>query len=216
MKVDYTELGFEFVSQILDINSLRLSRTREGRSDVSTSSRKRPLLYSGEMLRRISRQNEVSVYRFLYDTRHDPLPSTRLETEKLLLRIADITNDGLLPEGRLRTWSISPQHVPPKHLQQALDEFCDRLPERASKYLLDPIPVAAWAEWQLNGGSLHPFYDGCGRISRSFAACLLIRTQYLLPLYDDRTEYFAHGNRGIDAFIAYVRARIRACELQLP
>jgi hypothetical protein len=80
----------------------------------------------------------------------------------------------------------------------------------------DPVPLAAWAEWELGGGALHPFYDGCGRISRSFAAMLLIRASSLLPLFDDRRSYFDHGNRGRTAFASYMRDCIERCAQWLP
>jgi hypothetical protein len=98
--------------------------------------------------------------------------------------------------------------VPLEQLNAALDAFCQSVFDRWNELNTDPVPLAAWAEWELNGGSLHPFYDGCGRISRSFAAALLLRGGLLPPLYDTLAEYFDRGNRGIESFTAYMRKGI--------
>jgi hypothetical protein len=65
----------------------------------------------------------------------------------------------------------------------------------------------------LNGGRLHPFYDGCGRISRSFGASLLLRASELLPLFEDTHKYFAMGNDRM--FETYYQTRIKACAIWL-
>jgi hypothetical protein len=96
-------------------------------------------------------------------------------------------------------------------LPAALDRFADALHRRWAELAVDPVPLASWAEWELNGGGLHPFYDGCGRISRSFGALLLIAGGWLPPLYDDADSYFAHGHAGPAAFAAYVSGRVAAC-----
>ena len=75
------------------------------------------------------------------------------------------------------------------------------------------MPLASWSEWELNGGSLHPFYDGCGRISRSFGALLLMRASWLPPVYDNAASYFERGSRG--DFCEYMRERIRACAAEV-
>jgi hypothetical protein len=80
-----------------------------------------------------------------------------------------------------------------------------------SELVRDPVPAAAWAEWQLGGGPLHPFYDGCGRISRAFAAALLVRGGRLLPLFDTSAQYFAAGNEGDARFLVYYKSRIAGC-----
>ena len=95
--------------------------------------------------------------------------------------------------------------LPPEKLDAGIESFCQTIFDRWSELTIDPIPVAAWAEWELNGGSLHPFYDGCGRISRSFSAILLLRGGLPPPLHTTLAEYFAKGNCSIDAFTTYMR-----------
>jgi hypothetical protein len=223
---DYGKVDWRFVSRIMDENSQRLSRTRKGVSDTSTSADKRPLLLAGEQLRRQCRRNEEQVHRFIFGTRLSPPPRGPAEVLDLLHTIADMTNQGLLPAGRLRTWAI-PAHpgsvgaagmgavakdkLPPEKLADAIEGFAGLVHQRWSELTADPVPLAAWAEWELNGGALHPFYDGCGRIARSFGGLLLVRGSCLLPLYDDSASYFRHGNQGPGEFISYVRRRIEDC-----
>jgi len=214
---DYDRVDWRFAARILNENSLRLSRTRQGVSDTSTSTRKKPLALSAEALRRRSAENEARVHRLVFAGRDDPPPAGPAAVREHLFAVADGTNAGLLPEGPLRTWPIGGRDgkapkVPPADLEPAIDDFCQRVFRRWGELATDPVPLAAWAEWELNGGALHPFYDGCGRISRSFAAWLFIGGACLLPLYESREQYFAHGNRGLDVFEPYVRNRIAACD----
>jgi hypothetical protein len=210
MRCDYGARGLEFVSRILNENSLRLSRTRKGVSDTSTSEKKLPLRLSGEALRQRSAQNERETHRLLMQLREKSPPGTAAVVRDWLFAIADQTNDSLLPAGRFREWPIENKLLP-EAVPGALDEFCATVHARWSELETDPVPLAAWAEWQLNGGLIHPFYDGCGRISRSFAALVLIRGSCLLPLFDDLASYFEHGKAGDAAFCAYYRERIKAC-----
>jgi hypothetical protein len=210
MTCDYGERGLEFVSRILNENSLRLSRTRKGVSDTSTSERKLPLRLSGEALKARSAENELATHRLLMELRRRPEPAGPETIEAWLFAIADRTNDGLLPAGRFREWTIADKLLP-EAVPGAVRDFCAALQARWDELAADPVPLAAWAEWELNGGVIHPFYDGCGRISRSFAALLLMRGSCLLPLFDNLASYFEHGGQGDAAFCAYYRERIAAC-----
>jgi 8-oxo-dGTP diphosphatase len=104
-------------------------------------------------------------------------------------------------------WPIAGK-LPPEELERDVNEFCRVICNRWSELAADPVPLAAWAEWELNGGSLHPFYDGCGRIARTFSALLLLQASSDLPLYDNLASYFQHGAQGIDNFISYMRDSI--------
>jgi hypothetical protein len=227
-RFDYNRVDWRFVSRILDENSLRLSRTRKGISNTETSADKLPLRLTGDALRAKSAENERRVHRSLFETRQDRAPQGGDEVQTLLFQLADTTNEGLLPAGRFRIWEIGSNQselpageapitaaqakVTAQALPTAVASFCETVYLRWEELESgDPVPLASWAEWELNGGSLHPFYDGCGRISRSFGAMLLLRGSTLLPLYDTMDAYFESGNRGHEAFCQYVRARIRDC-----
>lgn len=226
VSIDYTQVDWRFVSRIMRENTLRLSRTRQGKSDTGSAKKKEPLLLSGEALKEKVINNEEMVHQYVYSANCEAIPQSGEGVEQILYAIADIANEGLLPKGRFRTWEIHANQqsvtgggavsgpeakVKPGELPQAVAYFCSEVSRCRDELGGDPVPLAAWAEWQLNGGPLHPFYDGCGRISRAFAAYLLVAGGHLLPLYDDSQSYFAHGNEGIEAFTAYVRRSIQRC-----
>jgi Fic family protein len=227
MRFRYDAVNWRFIARILNRNSRLLSRTRGGRSDTSCSKLKLPLLFSGEELRRRSALNERDVHRFIFATREESPPAEGTDVLTLLWAIANLTNRELLPPGvgRLRGWPMASDHlvfgdgpgggavfkIPPEELPTALDQFADTIHERWQELDKDPVPLASWAEWELNRGSLHPFYDGCGRISRSFAALLLVRSSWLLPRYDSLASYVEQGRRGQKYFAEYVRGRIEDC-----
>lgn len=223
---DYSRVDWRFVARIMDENSRRLGRSRKGESDTSTSKEKLPLLLIGDALKRRVMENEERVYQYIFETGVRFSPSKGNDVEKLLFSIADMTNEGLLPAGRFRTWPIRAHQpsvygdqpvsgpedkVPSQDLKTAITSFCETVWQRWSELDSNPVPLAAWAEWELNGGTLHPFYDGCGRISRSFGAMLLIRGSVLPPLYDEDRPYFNHGNQGIDVFVSYMVHSIQKC-----
>jgi hypothetical protein len=218
---DYSRVDWRFAARIMHENSARLSRTRRGVSDTQTSPEKLPLLLSGDDLGRRSAENEQRVHQFVAETALGPPPQSGMDVRDVLFSIADLTNAGLLPAGRLRTWSTSYRprfaaggpvaRVPHENLPEAVLAFSGGVFRRWPELEADPVPLYAWCEWQLNFGPLHPFYDGCGRIARAFGALLLIRASSLLPLYDSAQSYFGHGERGPEVFGEYVRERIGAC-----
>ncbi|MFC1634704.1 hypothetical protein ACFL5Z_07660 [Planctomycetota bacterium] len=226
VSIDYRRVDWRFVSKILKENTLRLSRTRQGKSDTGSGWKKEPLLLSGEPLKEKVIHNEEVVYQSVYRAHSEAIPKSGDGVKQILFTIADMTNEGLLSKGRFRTWEIHANQkslsggeavcgpeakVSPEELPQAVADFCSEVSRRWDELGRDPVPLAAWAERQLNGGPLHPFYDGCGRISRALAAYLLIAGGHLLPLYDDSQSYFAHCNEGIETFTAYVRRSINRC-----
>jgi hypothetical protein len=225
VRFNYSATDECLISHILDSNSKILSRTRHGTSDTSASSLKKPQRLLGMELVKRSAENERRAYSFLCATSGQALPKSSGNWRHLLFEIADIVNDGLLPAGPLREWNLKSfahassgpsERVPASSLECEIDVFCEQLSGYEKELLLDPVPVAASIEWALNGGHLHPFYDGCGRISRIMSACVLIRSSCLLPLYDTRESYFTHGNLGRESFAGYVQSCIlRALHLEM-
>lgn len=226
MSIDYSHVNWWFVSRILRENTLRLSRTQQGKSDTGSGENKEPLLLTGKALIDKVAHNEEVVHQYVYRAHTTTIPKNAESVKQILFTIVEMTNQDLLPKGRFRTWEICANQqsitnggtvsgpeakVSPQKLPQAVDDFCSEISFRFDELIQDPVPLAAWAEWQLNGGSLHPFYDGCGRISRAFAAFLLITKGHLLPLYDNSQSYFTHGNEGIEVFTIYVRQSIDRC-----
>jgi hypothetical protein len=216
-----------FICRIMAENNRRLSRTFQGRSDTGTSVEKLPLQLDGDALRDRVESNGRRVCAFVQAQSSTYAPRSAENIHALLLAIADKTNQGLLPAGLYRTWHIDANRlsttggpsvsspatpVPPDKIQEELTTLCRKLWQAWAELLRDPVPQAAWAEWRLGGGPLHPFYDGCGRISRAFSAVLLVRGGQLLPLFDTSARYFAAGNGGDKSFLAYYRSRMEACQ----
>jgi hypothetical protein len=227
MRFDYEGRDWPFLASVMNETSERLSRTRRGVSDTSASEQKRPLLLAGEALRRQSADNERRVIQWIMETRNEPAPADSTAVRQLLFTVADLTNVALLPAGRLRTWEIPyprnpveddgyrpipSRRIPPDELVAAIEDFSHSVHSRWPELATNPVPLAAWVEWHLNPGPLHPFYDGCGRVSRSFSALLLVRASRLPPLYQDRDEYFAHAEQGPTLFAAYFNQCIEASE----
>ena len=171
---------------------------------------------------RQARSNERTMYKtaFEYGRTGDFASGRNVRT--FLFRLADQAMHRLHEGVRYRTWSIPDvqQIVPgassvaklePDNLPEEVELFCEEVAARSPEMKVDPYPVMAWAEWELNGGALHPFYDACGRISRCFGAAILIHGHRVLPLYDSRESYFAAGNQSHERFVEYVVASAKAC-----
>ena len=217
---DWDTLGADHVTAILLGGDAALSRTHKGVSDTSSSAHKpRPLL-EGEALRQRCRANAEALARFLWEQRRFFVPGGAAEVLELLLQIADHVNAGLHADPRaLRSWPLPADQgrpeeardawkVAPGDVAAALQTFAAEVWRRWPELYGDPVPLAAWAEWQLNGGLLHPFADGCGRISRAFGVFLLMGASWPTPLYEGAESYYEHGHRGPAAFADYVRAAI--------
>ncbi len=208
-------------------NNRRLSRTHGGESDTSASHEKLPLLLTGDALRRQSAENERRVCQLIMDWRTEPLLTDWAVIRQVLFVMADLTNTGLLPAGRLRVWDVPypvqpaeddgyqpapSRRIPADEMPQAVETFCRTIHARLHELAADPVALAAWAAWHINPGPLHPFYDGCGRVSRTFSAWLLARASRFPPLFEDWSTYFTHAAGGPAVFADYMRARIEACE----
>src|SRR5947209_5981783 len=99
----------------MDENSTRLSRTRAGVSDVSSSPDKpKSLAAEGDLLAQRSAANEEQLQRWLSESRRDPPPGSGAEVLELVGRIADLVNDGLTERPRrYRTWESEPNPPAP-------------------------------------------------------------------------------------------------------
>ena len=89
-----------------------------------------------------------------------PDPVRAEEVEGYLKAIAEITNDGPLPEGAwYREWDI-PRTVAPAQIAAAVRDFAAEVFRRWGEIKSDPVPLAAWAERTLNAGRLRPTTAG--------------------------------------------------------
>lgn len=192
-------------------NSRRLSRSRRGIADTSSSQAK-SLLENGDELARLSSSNEAAAAAYVWRraVSGDAVSASDLMNE--LMSIAGLVNRDITPPGKVfREWQ------PPVGQRCAASDvpgFLIRLAERVASQLPsaneDPVGLAAEVEWRLNGGDIHPFFDGCGRISRLFSSRILLCRGWAIPLWEDSPTYFAVGSSGLEAFSTYMRTRIRS------
>jgi predicted ABC-type ATPase len=134
-------------------------------------------------------------------------PTTVAGTKKMVLAMANATNHGLVPQGKVfREWDTEHNAVKYTDVPQEFDKFCEELHNRQGEIKTDPVGLAAWTEHKLNFGDLHPFYDGCGRTSRAVGATILLHGGQSVPVYDE--HYSQEAAKGLKEFTAYVRSRM--------
>lgn len=191
--------------EIFVASDLAMSRTSRGVSDTSANPRKHPLLLEGEALREASARNRERLLDLLETL---PRPDSPEAAAAGLARLEAAVNEDLLPEGRFRTWELDypdgniSAHAAVKDLPAEMERFAVTLHERWGAE--DPAATAAFAEWNLNG-PIHPYYDGCGRISRAAGAWVLLRAGEPPPLYESRPAWYEAAARGLPGFTDFVR-----------
>lgn len=80
------------------------------------------------------------------------------------------------------------KRIPPTEIELAMRDFCKDLLRRIAKR--SPVDTAAWAERELDG-QIHPFGDGCGRISKLVAAAVLMQYRRQMPILPTREIYYS-------------------------
>lgn len=193
-------------------NDSRLSRTStSGKVDQTVSIQKLPLRITGTHLLESISSNRENAANFIVNA---PINAIS-DAENLLasiLTIANLTLLGTLPEGLFRKWELPPDRtygkgpgsiaIAPSEIQEELIKLCRKLTSLPSR---TPIERAALAEWSIGIGPIHPFYDGCGRISRHVSALILSIENIPLKAHKDRPTYLQAGIQGEEGFIEYYK-----------
>lgn len=196
----------------LEQNDLVLSRTAiTGAIDRSVSHNKKPPLLFGPKLEERVRANRELVAQFIiWQTHHKP--DSEWEYVFSLTTLAHITGIGILPEGILRRWPYdvsgtlagAGKSVPAQNIPSGIIDLGRRTFELSSSYEInDRLRKIASVEWDIGIGPLHPFYDGCGRVSRYFAVLVSLWNQLPLVRHSSRDEYFRCAKAGREAFGDY-------------
>lgn len=195
-----------------------LSRTvATGRADRAASPLKQDALVAGPALRARVAANRRLVARFLL-WRRRAWPQDALEHFGAVCTVAHLAGLGLLPEGLFRRWPydvsrhggraarrpIAARAVPP-----ALLALMARVARARSWGPAARLALVAQVEWELGIGPLHPFYDGCGRVSRYVATLLSLWLDVPLATHASREGYFRAARAGRAHFVAYYRERTR-------
>ena len=174
-------------------NMMVMSRTANGRLDLSASASKADSMAAGsaEAARDKALENTDRALEFLFDNRRRKFRSAA-ELEMLLLEVAEITNKGIVKEGRLfRSGEDSAKYkyARIKDLPKMWDWFV-----RAFRWLLasqsfETEEIAAYSEYVINAFA-HFFSDGCGKISMLVSSYVFMRYDLPLPEYTSREEYY--------------------------
>lgn len=194
-----------------------LSRTvASGKIDTAASKQKQAPPLSAQELDATVRRNRDLVARFIWARRKTPA-ETPSEFVAALIALATLTNLEILSGPLYRQWeyvslcdlsSESERSVP----VEAIANGIAVLGEKFQKMPLDSpqaIRVAAIAsiEWDIGLGPLHPFYDGCGRVSRYFSALLGLWLRAPVARHQLRNDYMRSATEGRSAFVRYYVAQ---------
>jgi len=190
-----------------------LSRTIGGVVDTATSKSKVGPKIAADEIAAVARRNDDRAISLAWAAQYrDPIP----DGEALLVELLALNSclaAGLVPVGKVfREWEIKrPESVPVDQLALATERLCNVAARRLVDARNEPgmlVELASWVEFDLNAGGLHPFYDGCGRVSRLFAARLLATGGVLYPLWESRQKYFLEANLGLKNFSKYFNSRL--------
>lgn len=193
-------------------NDAVLSRTAQsGTGDTSASTLKIPLRLTGAALKDSVIKNRIASVEYILGCPPNVLSSTH-DFFTSTLTLASLTSKNMLPEGLFRSWRLPAGRqfgpacdsieVLPSNIWLSLEEICKESVEQLFKGR-DAIEVAAIIEWHIGVGPLHPFYDACGRISRSVSALVLQLNGLSIKHHQSRKDYFEAGASGIEKFTHY-------------
>jgi hypothetical protein len=196
----------------------RLSRTAAtGIADRTASPAKQPSRLEGPALRRRIDANRQLVARFIA-WRRGAWPRGAGEHFGVLCTLGHLAGLGIFPAGLFREWEYDVGRygvadagppVPPAGVEPALLALAGELARGRELAAAARVELVARAEWALGIGPLHPFYDGCGRISRYAATLLALWLDVPLVTHPSRDAYFRAARAGPRAFVAYYRERVR-------
>lgn len=196
-------------SYLTEIDEL-LSRTAAtGRIDLAASPEKLSSMREGDDTTDTHRVNLQLIVSFI-NWRALNVPSSAVEMFASLTTLAHLTNMSLTPSILFRHWPYAGKgawvsrwnsveaHAAPAEMWRIIVGAFENLHE--PRYLRD---LVAGLEWDIGIGPVHPFYDGCGRISRYFTALIAMWTNIVVPLHGSRDEYMHAAGIGRSHFVEY-------------
>ncbi len=207
MKNDTAVLILDFLQK----TNSTLSRTVQNQSvSTTTNNQKKPALVSGgELISQIS-HNRQRIAEFINWKGCHPA-KTSAEYLSSLLTIAELAGFKIFPEGLFREWPYNgygtlqfDDLIPPASIGEKLVEISMMLASAAKiADISERISIIAATEWEIAVGPIHPFYDGCGRISRYYSTLLHFWWQAPLVNRSGRNEYFEAARSGKAAFVNF-------------
>lgn len=204
----YSPRVFEDFLKVFSSNVESTSRTSKGVSDTSVSENKNAPLVDGEKLEEIVSKNTEQIALYIWDHKNDAFSSVD-DIKKLVINIIQIVNNRLSDDPtKFRSWNVEyGRKVPVSNLSEEMESFYRNLLlkiKEVDRGELKPFALARFIEIEIDG-NIHPFADGCGRISKSLASFFLARYNSSLPRYKSRDDYYNAMNQGEDVFIDYYR-----------
>ncbi len=172
-----------------------------------------PLLAGDRLLKRIE-LNRKLISKYIC-WQHNNAKKTDWDYYQALLTIASFSSLGILPNGLLRAWPYNPSDVNFGGSEIGFEEIPSQLLGigRRAKAIEtaqtadEKRALIAQIEWEICVGPLHPFYDGCGRISRYYSALLSILGGISIVKHKSREDYFVAARAGKLAFVEYYAAQ---------
>jgi hypothetical protein len=207
----------ETLLSVLVHNDNLLSRTAKSAIvDTSASLQKKPGLLRGDVLGQSVINNRILVARFI-EWQRRRVDVSGWEHLFCLITLGYLTGFEILPAGIFREWRYDApgsaadlSEVYPAEIPSHLVAFGNRAAEVKTIEDADRRLAAIGAlEWELVVGPMHPFYDGCGRISRYFSALLCLWNGTPLVRHASREKYFECAREGKGAFESYFLSQER-------
>ena len=131
--------------------------------------------------------------------------SDSAEIKQFFDKLLGITHAGIFQAGsiKLRTWNTTYTKYDFSDLPEALTSFYEEYFLRMNKPVIE-LENYSWASRSFDT-ELHPYSDGCGRLSRLHGSFFLIRANLPLPRFDSRASYYCAIGRSFNEFFEYVR-----------
>ena len=179
-------------------NMMVMSRTANGKLDLSASATKTDSMAAGsaDAAKNLALDNTDLAIRYLFENRRQNFKSAE-ELEKLVLETAEITNKGIVKEGRLfRSGEDSTKfnYARIKDIPAMWEWFIDILYWLLTSQCFEVEEVAAFCEYVINI-TAHFFSDGCGKISMLISTYVFMRFDLQCPEYTSREEYYKNAVR---------------------
>jgi hypothetical protein len=197
----------EYLSELLaavERNENILSRTTNGIYDRSSSMSKPDMIIRAGELSCRAVGNLKEAYRDLFRARKVSFASGAA-TRRYFDGLLEITQGGIfeIKSVTFRTWNTSYTKCDFSELPISMVRFYDEYRERVQGSG-NEIENFSWATRTFDT-DLHPYGDGCGRLSRLHGSFFLVRAGYRLPMFKSRESYYHAMSVSEAEFLKYVR-----------
>lgn len=188
------------------------SRTASGVADTTVSENKTSPKIKGQELADQAGENFGIISEFIWKNKNKEIKS-EADVESLVKEIAEAVNHGIAEDTcRYRTWDVPyGRKVRFEKLDEEMENFYRNLRlkiQEANNGELEPYALGRWIELEIDH-NIHPFADGCGRISKSLSAFFFAKYKKPLPTYGSREAYYGAMNKGGEVFQEYYKNIIK-------